>query len=252
MITLNTIIYEGNFREFLKPDCWFFVFKSIMVTDKLITVNNLTSEDEFNDLISELRKTYDFRVVFVKDEADKVKEIYKLNINESTVGYNYTIPYFVAIEACKTSAFWNVATDCMDDIFVDDEFLWEGCVAVGIDRDCLTIMVAWAKDNHVIGENTVGEYEELEMIKTMSKLPKLLDRFTIRQNFTDQFFLARLDTLKQIDYNIDEKIAERVYQGPEYGGNSFEKRIVSHLVDRKLYNGVYKGPQYYIHDKNYY
>jgi hypothetical protein len=28
MITLNTIIYEGNFNNFLKEDNWFFTFKS--------------------------------------------------------------------------------------------------------------------------------------------------------------------------------------------------------------------------------
>ena len=38
MITLNTILYEGNFYEFLVKDCWFFTFNSELVTNKLLTI----------------------------------------------------------------------------------------------------------------------------------------------------------------------------------------------------------------------
>ena len=56
MITLNTIIYEGNFDRFLNKDCWFFTFSSKLITKKLITVNNLSSTEHFLTKINELKK----------------------------------------------------------------------------------------------------------------------------------------------------------------------------------------------------
>ena len=79
MITLNTIIYEGNFNEFLKSDNWFFTFKSKYITKKLITVNNLTSIGKFNEKINELKLDYDFDIVFVSDQTDTVKKHFNLN-----------------------------------------------------------------------------------------------------------------------------------------------------------------------------
>ena len=64
--------------------------------------------------------------------------------------------------------------------------------------------------------------------------------------------LTIIDKLKKIDYNIPESYANQFYNGPSYGGNSFEKRMVGNQVNNNIYNCIYKGDNYYIHDNNYY
>ena len=115
MITLNTIIYEGNFDKFLNKDCWFFTFSSKHITKKLITVNNLSSTEHFLTKVNELKKTYDFDIVYVSEHKDFANKIYNLNIDENTLGYYYTMPYFVAINNITTEYILNVASDCISD-----------------------------------------------------------------------------------------------------------------------------------------
>jgi hypothetical protein len=72
MITLNTIIYEGNYNEFLHQNNWFFNFNSKYITKKIITVNNLSSKDIFQNKIKELKVLFDFGVIYVEDILIKV------------------------------------------------------------------------------------------------------------------------------------------------------------------------------------
>jgi hypothetical protein len=92
MITLNTIIYEGNFNNFLQQNNWFFSFKSKYITKKLITVNNLNSIELFESRVNELKELFDFDVIYVKDYLTESKEFFNLTIDPSDTGYYYTIP----------------------------------------------------------------------------------------------------------------------------------------------------------------
>ncbi len=250
MITLNTIIYENNFRDVLNDESWFIKFTDRFVTKKLVTVNNLTSLTELNDL---LLKYPEISVVYVEERLESVKEKFSLNINETTLGYVYTIPYFIAIDFIKTEYILNVATDCMTDINIDNEFLAAGISEIQNNPFCSTAMVAWTKNNYIMkDQKKVGETEQSETFKRLGNVCELSEAFNYTANFTDQFFLGSIDKLKKIDYNIPENYADRIYNGPNYGGYSFEKRMVGHQVLNKVYNCVYKGPQYYIHDGHYY
>ena len=251
MITLNTIAYEGNFEKLLSNECWFFKFKSNLITKKTITVNNINNRTKFNELLKMLSTEHDFEIINV--ELDILKKVFGLNINEMTLGYNYTIPYFATINKIKTPFILNVASDCMDDIYINDEYLNLSIAELKNNPFCLSTMVAWTKDNYIMSNGKrIGEYEESETLKLINNNVKLSDNFNYRFNFTDQFFMASIDELKKLDYNIDESHSSKIYFGPPYGGNSFEKRMASNQVYNKKYNCVCKGNQYYIHDKNYY
>ncbi len=244
MITLNTIIYEGNFDKFLNNETWFFKFNSKYITKKLITVNNLKSTERFLTMVNELKKLHVFDIVYVSDNKDTVNKLYSLNIDEKTLGYYYTIPYFVAIENVSTEYILNIATDCMSDIFIDDEFLYKAINEIKTNSKCSTVMVSWIKDNKIMSNGlTVGQHEENETSEDKGS-----ENFNYTKGFTDQFFLGDINKLKKINYNLDEKYSS-TYHGPNYGGNCFEKRIVGHQNYNKVYNCIYKGNQYYIHDK---
>ncbi len=247
MITLNTILYEGNFDEFLVKDCWFFTFNSKLVTNKLLTINNLTSIDRFNKKIEELRKLYNFDIIFVEDSVEEVKEIFEINMDNNTIGYYYTIPYFVAISNIKTDYVLNIASDCMRDIKVSDKFLEDSLLELDNNTLCSTTMVAWVKDNMDINGKTVAQHEHDSLIKETNNLDEI-ENFIYTNGFTDQFFLGKISKLKEVDYNLVLKYSTS-YHGPTYCGGCFEKRMVGHQTYNKIYNCVYKNNDYYIHDK---
>ena len=51
MITLTTIIYDGNFKNILRDDSWFLNFKSKYVTKKRLNVNNILNKNEFEEYV---------------------------------------------------------------------------------------------------------------------------------------------------------------------------------------------------------
>lgn len=253
MITLNTIVYEGNFRDVLSVGGWFLDFKTKYITKKMITVNNINSKDEFKEIIDRITKFIDLDVVYVDDFKTQMINKYKLYINESNIGYIYTIPYFVTIDNIKTEFILNVASDCMGDIRISDEFLEKAIIELRTNLLCSTTMVAWTKNNYIMKNNRkIGEHEEIETLKILDRQINQSDRFNYSAGFTDQFFMGVVEKLKKIDYNISESHSNIIYHGPSYGGNSFEKRMVAHQIYNNTYNCIYKGDDYYIHDKNYY
>jgi hypothetical protein len=255
MITLNTIIYEGNYNDFLKETNWFFNFNSKYITKKIITVNNLNSVDDFQIKVNVLKKTFDFDVIYVDDSLNDVKNFFNLNIDKTNVGYYYTVPYFTSIYNTSTEYFLNVASDCMDDIKISDEFFEKSFIELTENSLCCSTMVSWCKDNEITTDVysphfgiTIGEYEELESVKKLNRdIPKS-QNFTFRYNFTDQFFLSKTENLKTINYNIDENVSSMWYTGPQYGGNCFEKSMVGHHIINNIYNFVFKNTDYYIHN----
>ena len=250
MITLNTIIYEKNFREILSKDSWVFNFKSKLITRRSLTINNISSKKELLERTEEMKKLFDFDLIWVEENSEQVKEKFNLQIDPNTVGYYYTIPYFVMIDNIKTDYVLNVASDCMKDIHVDDNFLVDSLEELESNPLCSSTMVSWVKNNRTMENGkTVGQHEYDELVKLGGiENP---EKFTYTTGFTDQFFLTRIDKLKINNYNLDSIYSES-YQGPSYGGNCFEKRIVGIQTYTGTYNCVYKGSDYYIHDKRYY
>lgn len=251
MITLNTIVYEDNFNQILSDDCWFFKFNSKLISNKTLTVNNITSIDIFLNKVNELKLKHKFDLIYVDENKEKTILNYNLNINETTLGYYYTIPYFIFLDHIKTKYVLNVASDCMHDIFIDDVFLMDSMKELDDNKLCSTTMVAWTKKNKIMDNGrTVGDHSEIEYSKILNVFEVTNEKFNHNSNFTDQFFMGITEKLRKYDYNVDENISKIIYNGPAYGGNSFEKRMAGHHIKTKTYNFIYKGKQYYIHGEN--
>ena len=171
-------------------------------------------------------------------------------MDQNTIGYHYTIPYFVMLDNIKTDYVLNVAGDSVQDIYIDDNFLEDSLEELESNPLCSSTMVSWVKDNRTMENGkTVGQHEYDELVKL--KGVDNPEKFTYTTGFTDQFFLTRTENLRRNNYNLDPIYSES-YKGPSYGGNCFEKRIVGIQVYTGTYNCVYKGQNYYIHDKRYY
>jgi hypothetical protein len=217
MITLSSIIYEGNFDTFLSDDCWFMKFKSPLITNKIIVVNNLTSKELFLAKVNDLLTRHDFEVIYVNEIKDIVINKYKLGINESTHGYYYTIPYFCLFEKVKTKYVFNVASDCMSDIKISETFLNLSVNELETNNRCSTTMVAWVKNNRIMSNNlTVGQSENIETFKQLCLNYIESENFNYTFGFTDQFFIGDVERLRNTDFNIPTHISEQIYHGPDY------------------------------------
>ncbi len=254
-ITLATIIYEGNYKDVLHYDSWFTQFQSPLITEKLLVENNIRNHRDITlkDYYSRLNDTGYSKLVRVNEETNRVNEKYGLNTTPETFGYNYLMPNMVMIDVIQTDYILYVAGDCMNDILIDDDFLLKSMAELRVNPICSTTMVGWTKDNYKMKNGMrVAEYEANETARLLGEPVIKSSLFDTRANFTDQMFFGSIDKLQKINYNIEDEKTSLIYNGPSYGGNSFEKRMVQHQVHNQKYNLVYKGPQYYIHDNNYY
>jgi len=239
MITLNTIIYEGNYNDFLNHNCWFFTIESNYITKKQITVNNLTSFDLFNQKVKELKETYDFDVIFVSEYEEITKDFFKLNLSPSDVGYYYTFPYFVSLYNTTTKYFFNVASDCMNIINLNEDYFKLSLEELDKNDTCLTTTINWDPNP------SVPEAEEVDTIIKLGLNFNKSKNFYYRYGFSDQFFLGNTERLKLSNWNVDEKMSSRYYFGPSYCGNCFEKIMVGIHIESNLYSLVYKKNNYY-------
>ena len=140
MITLHTIIYDGNYIEYLKKESRFFTLENKLITKKLITVNNVTDITNCNKLLNELKMLYDFEIVYVDDYVDTTKTFFKLEMDKTTPGYYYSIPIFVGFLNIITPYIFHFSSDCLNDnLSFTDDFLSNSIEILNNENDNLII-----------------------------------------------------------------------------------------------------------------
>jgi hypothetical protein len=262
MITLTTILYEKNFRFHLKENPWFREFNSKYITKKRLVVNNLTSTQEFEDILNELYNPEELELVYVSDYAEEVINFFKLNTKEGELGYNYTVPYFVNIYTCKTPYFFNVSSDCCVDICVKDSFFEKSIRLLDQDNDYIATTLSTEKDwatygypsftlweaEQIYGRGITcqGEWEQVN-IPDFTKEQELED-FWCSATFWDGIFLGHTNKLKSIDYQECSGYNSIQAVSPYGGKGAFENRIADYLMYKNVYRAMLKSKtQYAMH-----
>ena len=242
MITLSTIIYEGNFRKILKSDSWFLNYNSKYISKKRLNINNIQSITEFESLLKEINN--DIEVCYVRDKAEEANEYFKLNTNLDTYGYNYIMGYFTDLITINTDYVFNVASDCQNDIVLKDDF-FEKSIDILKSDDVLVVTIPWfyPKDDYIgIGEqdftNTIDEKD--------NKSKKINDDFWFSKIMCDQVFITKIEKLKKCDFTITNNL----HPYPAYGGLSFEMRLGNYIMTNNKYRAIIKGYSYYLHGKD--
>lgn len=242
MITLSTILYENNFLNFFNENNWFWNFKNKHITEKLIIVNNLTSKDLFNKVSSNWSYQYNFKVFFVEEFENFAKEKFNLNFDKNNLGYVYTIPYYVMFSQTNTNYILNVATDCMNDILIEEDYLINSINELDNNHHCLITSLPWSKNNQTNNGLTCGEYETMSYRLTDYKT----DDFCPSYSFSDQVFLTSIKNMNQVNFNSPDSGR---YLGPHYcGGICFEKKIVDYLSFSNKFRFIYNKNSYYVHN----
>jgi hypothetical protein len=243
MITLSTIVYEGNFRKLLKSDSWFINYNSKYISKKRLNVNNIQSIEEFESLLKEI--PIDIEVNYVSEKSEEANEYFKLNTYTNTHGYNYIMPYFTDLLTINTEYIFNIASDCQDNIFVSDDFFESSIRILNESDDVMITTIPWCQGDH----NTLGtgEQDHSDYIDIQKNHPiKRDDDFWFSKVFSDQVFIAKIDKLKKCDFTITLNL----HPYPTYGGLSFELRLGNDLMVNNKYRAIYKTKDYYLHGKD--
>ena len=64
MITLNTIIWEGNFDQVLDENSYFLNINSPLIKEKNLIVNNISSKDRFYNKLEAARKKHNINFLY--------------------------------------------------------------------------------------------------------------------------------------------------------------------------------------------
>ena len=244
---LNTVLYQGNYKDILDETSWFLNYNSQVITKKLITVNNVDDRSTMENILNLWKDKFGFDYFFVEDYEKQAREFFKLDINrEKTLGYYYIISYFALTIYLESGFVFNVSSDCSKDIFFDDNFLIESKKEI-LNNDKIPVTtLSWGHAKQSFGKD-VGEWEEEETFRLKNKVEPSLDNFWMSIGFVDQVFIASVDKLKKIDYNL-ETYDNPIYHGPWYCPNSWERRVAEYMYKNDQYRGVWKNNQhYYIH-----
>jgi len=244
MITLSTIVYEGNFRKLLKPDSWFLNYNSKYISKRRLNINNIQSIEEFESLLKEI-KNDDIEIKYVGNKIEEVNEYFKINTDRNTQGYNYIMPYFSDLLTINTEYIFNVASDCQDHINFNDDFFENSIKILNEDNDVMITTIPWCQsDITTLGLGEQSHTDSLNINKNIDI--KVNDNFWFSKVMSDQVFVAKIEKLKKCDFIITNNL----HTYPSYGGFSFEMRLGNHFMVNDKYRAIYKTDGYYLHGKD--
>jgi len=245
---LNTILYDGNYRELLDESGWFLNYKSPVIKRKLITVNNVASRGYIEDLLQKCKAEHDnVDYIFVSDYEQAAISHFGLDINKDTTqGYYYIIPYFALILHLKEGYVFNVSDDCMKDIRFDDSFLIQSMAEMNTNPQIPVTTLGWGPPKQSFGYD-VGEWEQIATFRLKNKVEPDMADFWYSVGFVDQVFVGDIAKLMKMDYNI-ATYDNPIYHGPWYCPNSWERRVAENMYHNNQYRGVWKKSEhYYMH-----
>jgi hypothetical protein len=244
MITLSTIVYEGNFRKLLQEDSWFLNYKSKYISKKRLNFNNVYSVEEFYSLLDKV-KNEQIEVVDVSVQSENANNFFKINTDLNTYGYNYIMPYFTDLLTISTEYVFNVASDCQDRINFNDDFFENSINILNEDDDVMVTTLPWNdSDSNLLGG---GEQKHTDSININKNIDiKVNDNFWFSKVMSDQVFVAKIEKLKKCDFTITQNL----HPYPSYGGFAFEIRLGNHFMINDKYRAIFKTNGYYIHGKD--
>jgi hypothetical protein len=232
MITLITTVYEKDFEYVLNFDGWFFNYSHVLITKKIVLINNIVSLDKFNLLKEKFDKHFDF--YYTDKYLDEINERFKLNVNKNEKSYYYSVQHYCGLLLSKTNYVFYVGPDCK--IYSEDlsDFFKKSIKIINDDNDIISTTLFW--DDLKFLPETIKHEEAI--------IDKKLDDFFLSKIFSDQvYFMSKINGML-IDFTNDSQL----HNFPEYGINSFEYRLTNYLITNKKYRGVIKNNSYYIHN----
>jgi len=226
-VTYSTKCWENDWRRVLNSR---FLEKNLRInnyafSDRVVVINNISDNKEVINRAKELvRKGILTRYYLVDDYANEALSYFKIPKESFAGGYFYSISELVEIYLCKTKYLLHYAGDTL----LQNKTNWinEGLLAIENENAKVVDPCCDAGFSH----------DRAAAIRET-------DKFFIGYGFSDRCYLIRTSDFKALIYNSTHPASNRY---PEYGGESFEKRVDSWMQNNGWMRFTHKKA-YYLH-----
>ncbi|RXG12328.1 hypothetical protein [Leeuwenhoekiella aestuarii] len=226
-ITFETKVYENDWRFLLKTN---YLDKMIdrcncNFNHKYLFINNV---NDLKKVEYYAQKKVDQGVIseyfIVGKYATKALDYFGIVQASFKGGYYYSIAELVSIFICQTDYLLHFSSDSYLP-FNNNQWIME---AIGILQG----------NKHIIAANPVWNFNFKE---AESESFNEINNFYVSQGFSDQCYLIKVADFKGKFYNKTNSYSKRY---PDYGGESFEKRVDSYMREENLFRITSKTDSY--------
>ena len=100
----------------------------------LLLLNKIDKSNQ--ELLEEQVQTWQIKVPNAEIFPISALEKFNVNLDRNNIGYIYSIPYFVMFLNIETDYVLNIATDCMGDILIENDFIYESINSLETNNYC--------------------------------------------------------------------------------------------------------------------
>lgn len=254
MITVSTLLYQGNYSKILNENSWFSKYNPDYEHKKLIVVNNVQDKEYINFALSEYKNKFHVDYFFVEDFEKSCIDTFNLNIDkDKTIGYFYIIPYFALTIKLDTDYVFHVSEDCTKTINFDDTYVIDSINEIEKNELMFCTALSWGPKGASMGYD-IGEWEQMCTFKYKNKVEENNEKYWYTVGFSDQVFVASKKKLMDAKYELNPSFVGGdscpTCRGTSYCPESWERRVSEYMLENNMYRGVWKNnDHYYLHGK---
>ena len=225
-VTLQTLCWERDWKRTLTTGRLQTLseYNLFPFDRKTLLINKLGSYSRVSSLArAAIEKGWISDFIIVEEYADAALRFFDLTRDDLGKGYVYSIAELVGIYICNSDFLLFYMADCMP---------VERCDWIPAAMNMLAI------DERIKVANLLwnGNYEGAKQESLMET-----EAFFIGQGFSDQCYLIRPGDFRKPIYGYQHPASERY---PEYGGDTFEKRVDSWMRCHGYLRATYKHASY--------
>jgi imidazoleglycerol phosphate dehydratase HisB len=214
-ITFQINVYEKTYKNVLESTLESFL-KILPKFDEYVFIDNGVVDKEH---LRKLLENFPQFVLYTTGEHDE-EVLTHFDIKDLGVAYKYTIPHLYSIYFSKSDYIMHVSEDILD--LQIENFVEDSVKLLENNSDIISTIPNWGAIN-------IESHEYRE-------------NFGIAFGFSDQVYVLKKDRFNdKIFYNYYHVDSQRY---PNYGGESFEKRINSYMRCLNLKRAIHKNSSY--------
>ena len=214
-VTFQINVYEKTYKDILETRLENFL-KILPKFDEYVFIDNGVVDKEHLRKLLEKFPQFDLYTTGERDE----EVLNHFDMKDLGIAYKYTIPHLYSIYFSKSDYIMHVSEDILD--LQIENFVEDSVKLLENNSDIISTVPNWGA---IYLESS--EYR---------------DNFGIAFGFSDQIYILKRDRFNdKIFYNYYHIDSQRY---PDYGGESFEKRVNSYMRCMNLKRGIHKNSSY--------
>lgn len=223
-VSFSITVYDGNYQNVLLSG---FLEEQLKILnydfyENIITINDISDKEYVVKIIKE--KFPSFRILSTDEKTSEVLGAFNQTRQSLNPGYFYSNHLFYNLYYSKSRYLFHISSDCPL-IKFDSSFFEESIDIMMKHRNIISAMPSWDETFIAPKEESVEE----------------IGNFYKAKGFTDQICLYKKSVFMKDIYNYKHPLSANF---PEYGENSFERKVHSFMYCCDKYRIIHKNSCY--------